>query len=194
MDALPRTSFLTYFRTPSQTQPKQRMGEEHQKRCVSNRGHCSQAPLLPRIPEDATAEHTAEESMFHDCEHFDTYESDEDNEQGWSWGDILSFTGYILLVMLIVLNMDFLMSAYNGNAGLLRWDGYRERADSFDREVSDCGIYGRPTLTYFADALLSLRAGSCSSVIACLAVPSSRLGLRLRDESLDHSYASEGRT
>ncbi|KAF9732525.1 hypothetical protein PMIN03_011233 [Paraphaeosphaeria minitans] len=136
MDALPRASFLTYFRTPDQ--PKRRTGEDCQKIRQSCRSHCSQAPLLPRIPEDTTAEHTAEYSRLEDHERFESYEEGEDTEQGWSWNDILSFTGYTLLVLLIVLNLDFLLGAYNANAGLLKWDGHRESAGYAGREMHFC--------------------------------------------------------
>lgn len=132
MDALPRASFLTYFRTPNQ--PKQRTSTDCQKGPYSCRTHCSQEPLLPRIPEDATTE---------DFGHFDSYDNGEEIEQGWSYFNILSFTGYTLLVLLIVLNLDFLLSAYNENTGLVEWDSHEVNTGSSGREVSGsrrCGI------------------------------------------------------
>ncbi|OAG02211.1 uncharacterized protein CC84DRAFT_1262206, partial [Paraphaeosphaeria sporulosa] len=136
VDALPRASFLTYFRTP--TKLNRRTGEDCQKRRASCRNHCSKAPLLPRIPEDATTEHTAEESEPEDYEHVDNHESGEEFEQGWSWTNILSFTGYTLLVLLIVLNLDFLLSAYNANAGLVKWDDHGVSTSSSSREMHFC--------------------------------------------------------
>ncbi|KAF2440003.1 hypothetical protein P171DRAFT_476378 [Karstenula rhodostoma CBS 690.94] len=137
VDALPRASFLTYFRTPSP--PKRRTSEHCQERSSSYRAHCSQAPLLLRIPEDATAEEDAsEESRLGNFEHFDHWEHGEHDEHGWTWTDILSFTGYTLLVLLIVLNLDFLLSAYDANTELAKWNSHGANTGSSGREMHFC--------------------------------------------------------
>ncbi|KAJ4351823.1 uncharacterized protein N0V89_007167 [Didymosphaeria variabile] len=139
VDALPRASFLTYFRTSSQ--PERRTSEYCQRGRTPCRTHCSRAPLLPRIPEDAITEENAdEESRLGNCEHFDHCENGEqnENEKEWEWSDILSFIGYTLLVLLIVLNLNFLLSAYRSNAGLMKWDGWGVDGSSSGREMHFC--------------------------------------------------------
>lgn len=144
MDALPRASFLTYFRNPNQ--PKRSTSGFCQRGRATCRRHRSQAPLLPRIPEDATIEEGRDdESRLEEFEHFEHCEdSDDDDEQEWSWSDILGFAGYTLLVLLIVLNLDFLLNAYNANTGFGKWDVRRTNASSPGREVS-----GSPFCSYF---------------------------------------------
>jgi hypothetical protein len=149
LDALPRASFLTYFQTPSQ--PKRRTSDDNQKGRPSCKAPCSQAAPLSRILEDTTAEEdTDKESILGDCKHSDHCESDEQSEHESSWSKMLSFTGYTLLVLLIMLNLDFLLSAYNVNAGVVKWDSRRTIAGSSSREVSDhyrCGRYSANCLT-----------------------------------------------
>ena len=46
-----------------------------------------------------------------------------------SGADVLGFIGYMLLILLIVLNVDFLLSTYNKGSGLVNWDTYSTRSD-----------------------------------------------------------------
>ena len=131
MDALPRGSFLTYFRSPDHsTLNKPPPYSRHND-------HNSRTSLLPSITEDASID---EESQLDPCAtperngeaNGQVYPSharlpqqeNEEHNQGWRNSDALGVLGYTLLILLIVLNTDFLLSAYNPRFGLVNWNAY----------------------------------------------------------------------
>ncbi|KAF1978980.1 hypothetical protein BU23DRAFT_563841 [Bimuria novae-zelandiae CBS 107.79] len=141
MDAMPRGSFLTYFRSGNSS--TRRINSYRQRPPPPYSKHCSRAPPLPRIPEDAdTDDDVDEESQLGFFDHYDPNEDDgeayEEDERVRNGFDILGLLGYTLLVLLVGLNLDFLLSTFNVNTGLVNWGAYSKSPVTLGYEMKFC--------------------------------------------------------
>lgn len=135
MDALPRGSFLTYFTSPARS--NRRASRYRQRPPPPYSKHSSKTPLLPPIPEDAPPNEISDEEArlgfwgeHHPNDDDDELDKDHrEKESGISAANVLGLLGYTLLILLIVLNVDFLLSTYNMGSGLVDWDTYSTRSD-----------------------------------------------------------------
>ncbi|KAJ4299509.1 hypothetical protein N0V90_004754 [Kalmusia sp. IMI 367209] len=137
MDALPRTSFLTYFRSPNQS--RRRTSRNYQRPPPPYSQHCSKSPDLPRIPEDTDANTSGDEELQMECqEGFESDLSDEEEEERKRKSyDALGLFCYTLLVLIVVLNFDLFLSRWNADTGLLTWsDGTHSEAP--DHQLHFC--------------------------------------------------------
>lgn len=147
MGVLPRGSFLTYFRSPDHSTP---ISSPPYSKYNDN---SSWSSLLPCIAEDPSVDEESEDdSQLDPCvarerdsninrQGSSTHtripqENEEDRESTIS--DALGLLGYTLLVLLIVLDVDFLLSTYNPRLGLVNWNAYLTSARTDVYKVSHC--------------------------------------------------------
>ena len=97
--------------------------------------------MLPRIPEDVDRDASVDDDEEAQQSFFDYYDPKEDgdeedeHERGRTCFEALSFLGYTLLVMLVVLNFDFLLSTFNASSGMVNWNAYGPNPETYGREV-----------------------------------------------------------
>ncbi|KAF2634518.1 hypothetical protein P280DRAFT_238951 [Massarina eburnea CBS 473.64] len=125
MDALPHASLLTYFQRPRPRQ-SHRTSRYYQRPPPPYSADCAR-PLLPRIPEvdpetlDVEGDEESQVGSWGEGPASKYYDEDSDEEEedegegereseGCSWGFYISLVCYALLVLLLVLNLDALLS------------------------------------------------------------------------------------
>lgn len=64
-------------------------------------------------------------------------EDDESDERERKCSDLFGLFGYTVLVLLIVLNLDLLLSTYNANSGLVNWNSWASGGEPAGYEVSN---------------------------------------------------------
>ena len=61
-------------------------------------------------------------------DHYDPSDTDSETEEDKgkrNCSEILGFIGYTFLILLIVLNLDFLLSTYSASPGLVNWNSHK---------------------------------------------------------------------
>ena len=121
MDALPRASFLNYFRSPNQS--RHRTSRCYQRPPPPYSKRCSISPGLPCILEDFDANVGEDEDLqtgSPEGYNLDQEDIGEDEKDGCkrSCYDALGLFCYTLLVLIVVLNLDLFLSRWNADTGL----------------------------------------------------------------------------